>query len=168
MDNTRSLLYLDAILPLMEQQDFFILVVQTPRETPGWFFRPSTKDGTLDVLVAIMDDVIAENPIDKRRITATGVSSGGWGVWQLLMEYPDLFAGAVPTACGAPGQLNKLAALTQTPVWSIVNKGDIDPGSLLAAMGVINRAGGSMAITEASAGGHNAWTPAMRDYKCFQ
>jgi len=173
-NNTRSLLYLDAALPLMtgpKKQDFFMLVTQCPGDNERhWFFRPSTKDGTLDVLVAIMEHVIAENPIDEKRITATGVSSGGYGVWELLMRYPDMFAGAVPTACGAPMQLGKLAALKQTPVWSIVNKGDrqIDFDSLRIAKQAVNGAGGSMAVTETSASGHNAWSPAMKEYNCFQ
>lgn len=168
-DNTRSLLYVDAILPLMvgsKRQDFFMLVVQCPADAPGWNFR-STKDGTLDVLMAIMEHVIAENPIDKTRITTTGVSSGGWGGWELLLRYPDLFAGAVPTACGAPSSSQKLTALKQTPIWSVINKGNIDPASIQIAMHTINKSGGSMALTETSAHGHNAWTPAMEDYNCF-
>jgi len=167
--NRHSLLYLDSIMPLMDRQDFFMLVTQCPRDERHWFFRP-TQDGTLDVLVAIMEHVIAENPIDRRRITATGVSSGGWGVWELALRHPDLLAGAVPTACSAPRQLQRLATLTQTPIWVIVNSGDraIDFESNRMAMGVINRAGGSMAVTEHDASGHNAWIPAMTTYNCFQ
>ena len=170
-DNRHSLLYLDSILPLMTgpgSLPFFLLVLQCPPETPGWAFNRSTKDGTLDVLVAAIEHVIAENPVDKQRITATGVSSGGWGTWALALEHPDLLAGIVPTACGAPSQLSKMAALRQTPVWAIINKGDIDPSSLQMAKHIINRSGGSMAITEAVASGHNAWTPAMEQYKCFR
>jgi len=169
-DNTLSLHHLDSILPLMtgpKRQDFFLLVLQCPKETPGWNFR-STKDGTLDVLVAAMEHVIMENPINKKRITATGVSSGGWGVWELIMRHPDRFAGAVPTACGAPQQLQRMTALKRTPIWSIINKGNVDPGSLLTAMHTINRSGGSMILTEAKVPGHNAWKPAMEDYNCFQ
>jgi len=173
-DNTRSLRHLDSILPVLtgpKRQDFFLLVLHCPSETPYWDFR-STKDGTLDVLVAAMEHVIAENPVDKKRITVTGVSSGGWGVWELIMRHPDMFAGAVPTACSAPQQLQRLAALKQTPVWVIVNKGDrlvnIEP--LPMAKQVINRSGGSMTFTEANAPllGHNAFVPAMKDYNCIR
>jgi predicted esterase len=170
-NNTSSLVHLHSILPVLvgpESENFFMLVTQCPAETPGWSFRPSTKDGTLDVLTAVMEHVIAEHPIDTKRITTTGVSSGGWGVWELLLRYPDMFAGAVPTSCGAPAQLQKLAALKKTPIWSFVNKGDVDPGSNQAAMRVISGAGGSMAVTECDASGHNAWRPAMEDYNCFR
>ena len=173
-NNTSSLVHLHSILPLMigpDRQDFFMLVLQCPSDEPTWFFRPATKDGTLDVLVAAIEHVIAENPIDTRRITATGVSSGGWGVWQLITEHPDKFAGAVPTACGAPHSaqdLERLTALTQTPIWSIINRGDVDPTSIQIAMNIINDAGGSMALSQSGASGHNAWRPAMEDYNCFQ
>jgi len=171
-DNTRSLLYLGAVLHLMtgqKRQDFFLLVAQCPRDTPGWSFRP-TEDGTLDVLMAAIEHVIAENPIDKNQITATGVSSGGRGVWELILKYPDMFAGAVPTSCSAPQQLQRLATLKQTPVWAFVNKEDrqIDVESLRKAKQVINSSGGSMVFTEANVPSHNAWTPAMRDYDSFR
>jgi predicted peptidase len=169
--NRRSLLYLDSLLPVLtgsQRQDFFMLVVQCPSETPGWFFRPSTQDGTLDVLVAAIEHVVEENPIDTNRITATGVSSGGWGVWQLIMEHPNKFAGAVPTACGAPSPSPRLATLTQTPVWSIINRGDVNPESILTAKRVINEAGGSMRLSQANVPGHNAWVPAMENFNSVQ
>ena len=170
-DNISSLVHLHSVLPLMigpGRQDFFMLVVQNPEETPGWFFRPSTQDGTLDVLVAAMEHVIRENPIDRRRITATGVSSGGWGVWELILRHPDIFAGAVPTACGAPHPTQRLAALNRTRIWSITNSGDGNSDSIRTAMQVVNSSGGFMGHTEPNVEGHNAWRPAMEDYNCFQ
>jgi len=165
-----SLTHIHPILPMLigpEQQDFFMLVTQAPRGAErGWYFR-STKDGPLDVLVEIMEHVIAENPIDKKRITATGISGGGWGVWELLLRYPDVFAGAAPTACNAPLQPQRLAALKRTPVWAFINKGDINPESLQSAMRAINSSGGSMAFTECEVPGHNTFRPAAENYNCF-
>ena len=169
-NNTSSLVHLHSILPVLigpEREDFFMLVVQCPGETPGWFFQSSTKDGTLDVLMAIMEHVIAENPIDKKRITATGVSSGGHGVWKLLLEYPDLLAAAVPTSCTAP-QLTQPGTLSRTRIWTFINEGDVNPESIQRAMQQINGVGGSMGLTETNASGHNAWRPAMEDYNCFR
>jgi predicted esterase len=171
-NNTSSLIHLQAVLPVLvgaKREDCFMLVTQCPRETPYWSFQ-TTKDGTLDVLMAAMEHVIANNPIDERRITATGVSSGGTGVWNLILRHPDTFAGAVPTACNAPSQHKQLAALKNTPVWAFVNKGDrqVNPQSSLLAKRVINKSGGSMAFTECDATGHNAWSPAMENYNSFR
>jgi len=169
-NNTTSLVHLHSALPVMigpERQDFFMLVVQCPSETPGWSFRPA-KDGTLDVLMAAIEHVVAENSIDKRRIAVTGISSGGWGTWELIMKYPAMFSGAVPIACGAPSQQQRMASLKTTPVWAFANRGEIDSGkvnaeSVHAAIRVINRSGGSMAFTVPNHG-RNARKPAMEGY----
>lgn len=171
-DNIFSLIYLDSILPVLigpEREDFFMLVTQCPIETPGWSFH-SAKDGTLDVLMAAMEHVISENPIDQKRISITGVSSGGWGVWELLSRYPETFAGAVPTSSGAPSHHSRLSALKKTQVWSFINKEDtmVDPDSIRVAMRMINKSGGSMALTECDAPSHNAWIPAMETYNSFR
>jgi hypothetical protein len=103
-DNTFSLAHLHSVLPLMlgeEQQDFFLLVLQCPPDNRIWTFKPE-KDGNLDVVVALTDYVIANNPIDEKRLSLFGLSSGGYGVWQWLLKYPDKFAAAVPASCGAP------------------------------------------------------------------
>jgi len=171
-DNTSSLIHLQAILPVLtgpKRQDFFMLVVQCPTETPNWYFQPSTKDGTFDVLMAVMEHVIAENPIDKKRITATGISSGGWGMWTLISKYPDMFAGAVPTACGTPhqSQWQRTPTQMQTPIWIFTNKGDVlvpPPETIREAVRDINASGGAMAFSEANGFGHNAWIPAMETY----
>jgi predicted esterase len=169
-DNIGSLVHLHSVLPLMigpEQQDFFLLVVQCPKENPGWNVRPA-KDGTVNVLMAAIEHVIDNNPIDKKRITVTGISSGGSGAWLLLFQNPDMFAGAVPTSCGVPWELQRMSMLKQTPIWLIANKGDIAPDSILQAEKIINSSGGSMAFTQSDASGHNAWRPAMEEYDCFR
>ena len=170
-----SLTHAQSVLPMLigpDQQDFFMLVPQAPRtgSDRGWFFRPSSKDGTLDVLVALMEHVIANNPIDKRRISVTGISSGGWGTWELIQRYPDMFAGAVPAACGAPPPSPRLNALTQTPVWIFNKERDHRRfrESIHEVMRVVNVSGGSMVSTEISTPCSHAWQPAMDDYNAFQ
>jgi predicted peptidase len=37
-----------------------------------------------------------ENNIDSNRIYVTGLSSGGWAAWNLVLSYPDMFAAIVP------------------------------------------------------------------------
>ena len=170
-DNLTSLIHLHSILPVLigpESEDFFMLVTQCPPNSPGWSFN-SAKDGNLDVLMAIMEHVIAEYPIDIKRITATGVSGGGWGVWELILRHPEMFAGAVPTSCSAP-QSQRLASLKQVPIWSVVNKKDtyISHESNQVAMRMINKSGGSMAVSESNAAGHNALRPALEDYNCLR
>ncbi|MEA1997274.1 MAG: prolyl oligopeptidase family serine peptidase, partial [Gemmatimonadota bacterium] len=52
--------------------------------------------GAADVL-EVMDLVREKYPVDPGRITVTGLSMGGNGVWEMaLHHYPDLFAAVVP------------------------------------------------------------------------
>jgi predicted esterase len=169
-DNTFSLIYLHAILPLLigqEQQDFFLLVAQCPQETPHWSFN-SSKDGTLDIVMALREHLVTDNPIDKKRITVTGISSGGYGTWELIQRYPDMFAGAVPVNCNAPHQFRPRATLKHTPVWTYVYSGDLDGKvnleTIQTAMHAINDSGGSMAYTVPGSTGRIAWGHPMEDY----
>jgi len=54
--------------------------------------------GEVDVLEAI-EHVCGIYPIDRDRISITGVSMGGAATWYLACHYPDLFAAAAPF-CG--------------------------------------------------------------------
>jgi predicted peptidase len=51
-----------------------------------------------ETLYRLINKIIRENNIDKRRIYLTGLSMGGWGAWNLAFAYPDMFAALVPIA----------------------------------------------------------------------
>jgi|GEM_PF-1416419 len=170
-DNRHSLAHLHSILPLLigpEQQDFFLLVLQCPRDERHWTFKP-TKDGNLDVVAALTDHVIQNNPIDERRLSTFGLSSGGAGVWAWIARNPEKFAAAAPAATTFPGNYRVIPELNQTPVWVFVNKGDagvaIPP--LLEAKRHFEASNGYMRLTQLDQGGHASWRPALDEYNCF-
>lgn len=43
--------------------------------------------------------IIEKYNVDKNAVSITGVSMGGFGVWQTIMDYPELFSAAAPI-CG--------------------------------------------------------------------
>jgi hypothetical protein len=151
-----------------KQQDFFLLVLQCPSDNKIWTFKPE-KDGNLDIVVALTDHVIANNPIDKNRLSTFGLSSGGYGVWELIMKHPDKFAAAVPASCSLPYNFQEIIALKQTPIWTFRNKvdGNAPIESIREAMRIINDSNGFMKLTQFDQGGHAAWRPAMDEYNCF-
>jgi len=76
----------------------------------------------LDMAEKVLEKVIATYNIDKNRIYATGVSQGGFGVWNLNEKYPDLFAAMVPICGGGdPAQAYKLK---NKPIWAFHAEGD--------------------------------------------
>ena len=46
-----------------------------------------------------ISDIMREYAVDKDAVSITGVSMGGFGTWQIIADYPELFAAAAPI-CG--------------------------------------------------------------------
>ena len=67
--------------------------------------------------------LLRKNPrLDRRRIYLTGLSMGGFGVWELLQRYPQYFAAAIPI-CGG-GDPAQIDALTRTPIHAFHGRKD--------------------------------------------
>jgi predicted peptidase len=121
-----------------------VIVPQSPNR--GWYVRAPAVDwrGYNDALTnakAVIDLVIAEHEeIDRDRVYIAGDSLGGFGVWNMLKNYPGVFAAALV----APGGFNvegeelisddmpplfnhsTIATVAQVPVW-ILNTGNDFP-----------------------------------------
>ena len=69
---------------------FIILSPQCPMSEPWW---------NIENVKVLLDDIISRYPVDRDRIYVTGLSMGGFGTWEMIMKYPDLFAAAAPV-CG--------------------------------------------------------------------
>jgi predicted peptidase len=52
----------------------------------------------LDGLSNLLDDLIAQNPIDPARVYLVGFSMGGFGVWTWAAHQPERFAALLPVA----------------------------------------------------------------------
>ncbi|MDD5149225.1 MAG: prolyl oligopeptidase family serine peptidase [Flavobacterium sp.] len=68
--------------------DAYVLAPQCP-ENEYW---------DSEVLYRLILKIQKEYNIDSNRIYLTGLSMGGWGVWNLAFEHPDTFAALVPIA----------------------------------------------------------------------
>lgn len=76
---------------------------------------PFSTPPMIKLVKALVDDICVRYPVDTNRILATGISLGGYGVWDMVCRYPGFFAAAIPV-CGAgdPGQAD---AAAKTPLW---------------------------------------------------
>ena len=101
-DNTAPLLASDGGLTWVKAQDqgdlepCFVLVPQCPLPIPGLRWEPEY----LTLLGQTLDALETQWPIDPSRIYVTGLSLGGYGVWNLVKMFPGRFAAAV-TCCPA-------------------------------------------------------------------
>ena len=96
----------------------YVLVPQGPD-------RPSWPHARIPALKALLDSIIANNPIDPNRIYISGLSMGGIGTWAIIQKHPDFFAAAVPICAG--GDVNDLDGIINNhlPIWAF--HGEVDP-----------------------------------------
>ena len=114
----------------------------------------------LAVALKILDSVVANYPIDERRISLTGLSMGGYGSWEMAIRHPHRFAAAAPI-CGG-GDETHAAVLAHLPIncWH----GDADEAVPVTRsremIEAIRAAGGSPEYHELPGVGHHSWEPA--------
>ena len=83
---------------------------------------PESPSETLALAMELLDNRLAALPVDHDRVYATGVSMGGYGVWDLLQRRPGFFAAAVPV-CGG-GDTNLASRLVSVPIRAFHGKAD--------------------------------------------
>ncbi|MEP4076280.1 hypothetical protein [Haloferula sp.] len=91
--------------------DDFPCVVCVPTCPP----EPETWGKQTAKLEALVDDLLATLPIDRKRIYLSGYSQGAQGIGKMLESRPDFYAGAI-FADGGPN--DKWIGKVKTPLWS--------------------------------------------------
>lgn len=142
---------------LQAQFPCYVLAPQCAR-TKYWVnFTRNTSSKQLRKSVKLIQSLLAHHAIDPERIYLVGQSMGGFAAWALLLEFPDLFAGAVVISGG--GNARRARYKLSAPVWSF--HGGQDP-----LVGVwrsrqmsetLKRAGKSFRYTELPDGKHDIW-----------
>ena len=119
------------------------------------------------VLVALLDKIVAEHRVDQDRIYLTGLSMGGFGTWQTAAAYPDRFAAIVPICGGG----NPADGPRLKPVAAWAFHGAKDEAVPLKASEVmveaVKTAGGDAKLTVYPDAGHNVWDRAYEDPELY-
>jgi predicted peptidase len=123
---------------------------------------PEKPSGPMGLVLEVIAKMQKQYRIDPDRLYVMGLSMGGYGTWDAVQRYPDMFAAAVPI-CGGGDETR--ADRIKCPVWAF--HGDKDPAvpvsrsrNMIAA---IKAAGGTPRYTEYPGVGHNAWSAAFKD-----
>lgn len=108
-------------------------------------------------------ETVDEYPVDQHRLYITGLSMGGFGTWDMITRYPDLFAAAMPV-CGG-GDPTKAHLLVDLPIWNFHGAKDavVPPQLSRDMIQAIRIAGGSPGYTEYPDTDHFSWIPAYAD-----
>lgn len=124
----------------------------------GSYSQPAQPSVGLLVAKEIVDALQKEyTGIDANRLYITGLSLGGYGVWDAIERWPGYFAAAAPIA-GA-GDPSKAALLKNLPIWAF--HGSSDPTVPVSGsrdmIAAIQAAGGNPRYTEFPGQGHGIW-----------
>ena len=108
-----------------------------------------------------------EFPVDPARIYVTGLSMGGFGVWDAIQRQQHLFAAAAPI-CGG-GDLAMAASIATIPIWAFHGEKDtvVKPRRSREMIEALKAAGGTPRYTEYLDVGHHAWTATYRDPRFY-
>lgn len=116
-------------------------------------------------LIASLQKVLR---VDEKRLYATGLSMGGFGVWDMVARTPDLFAAAAPVCAGADEATAE--RLTKLPIWTFHGDKDtvVKVERSRRMIAAIEKAGGKPKYTEYPGVGHNSWAPTYADPKLME
>jgi predicted peptidase len=152
-----------------EQPDFPFIVV-SPQ-------CPAGRVWDNDEVLALLDEVLATQPVDPTRVYLTGLSMGGYGTWSLGLAHPERFAAIVPI-CGGGDPLkamladpNKAEALRSLAVWAF--HGAKDPVVKLSEsermVEALRRVGvREVELTVYPEAQHDSWTETYANPKLYE
>lgn len=131
--------------------------------------QPDTISDPLRMVIELVRSMMDSLPIDTNRVYITGLSMGGYGTWDAVTRYPELFAAAVPV-CGG-GDEKVAANMKEIPVWAF--HGDQDklvlPERSTNMIEAVQKAGNRHAkITIFESVGHDSWVKAYSNPAMYE
>lgn len=122
-----------------------------------------TPSKPMELVIALVHKLVKTLPIDSTRIYITGLSMGGYGTYDAMERYPDLFAAAVPV-CGA-GDVSQAPKIAKIPTWIFCGAEDpaVDPVNSLNMFKALVAAGARPGFTQYPEVGHFSWIEAYSD-----
>ncbi len=117
----------------------------------------------MEMVIALIHQLEKTLPIDTNRIYITGLSMGGYGTYDAIERYPNLFAAAVPV-CGG-GDPSLATAIVHLPIWIVHGAEDpaVNPEYSLDMLTALTKAGAHPGFTQYPEVGHFSWLGAYSD-----
>lgn len=147
---------------IVENRKDFPFIVVSPQCPENEWWTEKT-----EVLINLLDDIVARYDVDTDRVYLTGLSMGGYGTWALASEYPDRFAAVVPICGGG----NRIMArrLKDMPVWAFHGGKDsvvpVEESKVLVKE--INSHGGNAKLTIYPDANHDSWTETYNNQEVY-
>ncbi|MQA29192.1 MAG: hypothetical protein GEU82_05040 [Luteitalea sp.] len=103
------------VLPALGALDAIVVAPDAP--VRSWTDPVSDR-----AVMALLESVLGEYTIDKRRILVTGFSMGGRGTWFMASHHADIFTAAIPIAASVAGEATE--RLGTMPTYIIHSRND--------------------------------------------
>jgi len=134
------------------KKDFPFIVVSPQCPEEDWWTQK------LEVLINLLEDIVARYDVDTERIYLTGLSMGGYGTWAMGCRYPDQFAAIAPI-CGG-GRRFMADRLKDLPIWAFHGAKDktVPLKESQEMVDAIKARGGNARLTVYPDAGHDSWT----------
>lgn len=124
---------------------------------------PSMPSTPMKLALLLLQDALSKMPVDPDRVYVTGISMGGYGVWDILQRKPALFAAAIPI-CGG-GDTTLAPKLKNIPIR--VFHGEKDSAVMVSRsrdmVKALQNCGGKVQYREYPNAGHDVWTRTYAD-----
>ena len=121
------------------------------------FFTDRGYGQSLGMVAELMDEFLAKPFIDESRFYVSGLSMGGFGVWELLWRMPEKIAAAAPICGGGP--LSMTHKMAEVPIWAFHGLDDavVHPRFSTQMIPALQSQGGQAKITLYPGVNHNSW-----------
>jgi predicted peptidase len=143
------------------RKDFPFIVVSPQCPEDSWWAEE------VEMLINLLDDIVAKYDVDTERIYLTGLSMGGFGTWALASKYPERFAAIAPI-CGGGGHFGAYK-LKDMPVWVFHGAKDkvVPLKESEDMVEAIRGFGGNAKLTIYPEAGHDSWTETYDNQKLY-
>jgi predicted peptidase len=143
------------------RKDFPFIVVSPQCPEDDWWTKKT------EMLINLLDDIIARYDVDPERVYLTGLSMGGYGSWALASEYPDRFAAVVPI-CGGGNRIMSIF-LKDMPIWAFHGAKDsvVPVEESKELVEAINARGGNAKLTIYPDANHDSWTETYNNQEVY-
>ena len=129
---------------------------------------PSKPSFAMKLLLELITEFKNKFAVDTSRMYVTGLSMGGFGVWDIIARKPEWFAAAVPVCGGGDEKIAK--KIKDIPVWAFHGAKDkvVKPIRSRNMIQALKQVGGNPKYTEYPDKQHGSWKSAYKEEDLFK
>jgi len=151
------------------QRDFPFIVVSP--------LCPAGRLWSNDVLLVLLEEIAAKYAVAKGRVYLTGLSMGGYGTWNLGLEFPEKFAAIAPICGGGEwirvllASRDKADALKTLAIWAFHGAKDpvVPVSESRRTVAALKKAGVSeVKLTIYPNAQHDSWSETYRNAELYR